>query len=236
MTREICRDDTYANARVDAGVAEALADHSQEPFWEQAQTNLLRWVRKSTATTTLVGPVQKRKYPQAQHRGPSHTKPADTGPAPAEPRTRRPSSTRHPAGSPAEGIRPSWMDRPPRSRPSSRRRSSSDRRCAPRPARRVPAPAERRRTAAASADAARASSRDASCPSGSECQATASPTSTPTRPDWAQHRCGCRSRAGNQRCAPEPHRATRRTRRNPPQHPHQGSEPPRGAPGRARRP
>ena len=45
MTHQICRDDIYANARVDAGVAEAIAGVNEEPFWVQAQTNLIRWVR-----------------------------------------------------------------------------------------------------------------------------------------------------------------------------------------------
>ena len=44
MTQKICRDNTYANARVDAVIAEAIAG-SEEPFWIQAQTNLIRWVR-----------------------------------------------------------------------------------------------------------------------------------------------------------------------------------------------
>jgi hypothetical protein len=44
MTQEICGDDIYANARVDAGVAEALAG-TGEPCWIHAQTSLIRWIR-----------------------------------------------------------------------------------------------------------------------------------------------------------------------------------------------
>ena len=44
MNQEIREDDIYANARIDAGVAEALAGNGK-PFWISAQTNLIRWVR-----------------------------------------------------------------------------------------------------------------------------------------------------------------------------------------------
>ena len=45
MTHPICGNDAYANARVDAAVAEAIAGINNEPFWVQAQTNMIRWVR-----------------------------------------------------------------------------------------------------------------------------------------------------------------------------------------------
>ena len=45
MSDEICGDDTYANARVDATIVEAVAGSYDEPFWIHAQTSLIRWVR-----------------------------------------------------------------------------------------------------------------------------------------------------------------------------------------------
>ena len=45
MSDEICGDDTYANARVDAAIVEAVAGSYDEPFWIHAQTSLIRWVR-----------------------------------------------------------------------------------------------------------------------------------------------------------------------------------------------
>ena len=45
MSDEICGDDTYANARVDAAIVEAVAGSGDEPFWIHAQTSLIRWVR-----------------------------------------------------------------------------------------------------------------------------------------------------------------------------------------------
>ena len=45
MTHKFCGDSSYANSRVDAGIAEALAGTSEEPFWIQAQTKLIRWIR-----------------------------------------------------------------------------------------------------------------------------------------------------------------------------------------------
>ena len=45
MSDEICGDDTYANARVDAAIVEAVAGSGDEPFWIYAQTSLIRWIR-----------------------------------------------------------------------------------------------------------------------------------------------------------------------------------------------
>ena len=45
MSDEICGNDTYANARVDAAIVQAVAESSDEPFWIYAQTSLIRWVR-----------------------------------------------------------------------------------------------------------------------------------------------------------------------------------------------
>ena len=56
MTHEICRDDSYANARVDAAVAQSIAGVNDKPFWLQAQTNLIRWVREGYRLAGEPGP------------------------------------------------------------------------------------------------------------------------------------------------------------------------------------
>ena len=51
MSDEICGNDTYANARVDAAIVQAVAESSDEPFWIYAQTSLIRWVRTAHRLT-----------------------------------------------------------------------------------------------------------------------------------------------------------------------------------------
>ena len=67
MGRRICGTSAHANARVDAAIVGAAAGTSNEPFWIQAQTNLIRWIRTAHRLAGKAEPGLKAVAAVAEH-------------------------------------------------------------------------------------------------------------------------------------------------------------------------